>query len=96
VTEEFTCEASSWLDEEFQRALFTLDPIRHHKWMALQEVPADRGDPYVDILACFNVNRPRRRDPDPDCIIDTGDVGSRKIMAPCLVSKDRGPKLKDE
>jgi len=95
VTEEITCEASSWLDEEFQRALSTFDPVGHHKWVALQDVPADRGDPYVDILACFDVNRPRRRDPDPDCIIDTRDVGSRKVMAPGLISEDSSQNLKD-
>ena len=96
MTENIPCEASSWLDEEFQRVLFTLDPISHHKWMALQDVPADRGDPYVNILACFDVNLPRRRDPNPDCIIGTRDVGSRKVMIPRLVSEDSGQKLKDE
>ena len=64
--------------------------------MALQDVLADKRDPYVDILICFDVNWLKRRDSDPNYIINTRDVGLRKIMIPSLVSEDNDQKLKNK
>ncbi|MAD84178.1 MAG: hypothetical protein CL912_14540 [Deltaproteobacteria bacterium] len=62
----------------------------------MQDVLADKRDSYVDILTCFDVNWLKRRDPDPNYIINTRDVSSRKIMIPSLVSEDNNKKLKNK
>ena len=36
----------------------------------MQDVLADKRDSYVDILTCFDVNWLKRRDPDPNYIIN--------------------------
>jgi len=64
--------------------------------MALQDVPTNKRDSYVNILTYFNVNWPRRCDPDPDCIINMRNVGSRKVMVPGLISKNNNQQLKNE
>ena len=96
VAKESAFQASPWLDEQFQRVLLALGPVGHHKGMALEDIPADGGDPQVEILTRFDLDRPQHRDPDPDCIIKASNVGSRKLASPGLIQKDHAATLEDQ
>lgn len=76
--------------------MLALGPVGYYKGMALKDIPADGGDPQVDVLTCFNLDWPRYRNPDPDCVIKASDVGSRKLASPGLIPKDHAAILEDQ
>lgn len=96
LSKELSGKASSRLDEELQSGLLALDPVGYHKRVALEDIPADGRHPHIDILTCFDLDRPRHSDPDPYCTIKGRDIGSRKAAAPGFIPKNYATPLKDK
>lgn len=97
VTQKFSGQASAGLHEELQGVLPPIRPGCYHERMALQKGPeTDRGNPEVDILSGFDLERFRKTDPNFDRAMGVGDESSRAAVAEGPVPIQHTPGLEQQ